>query len=66
MKKPWKVDVIESERGWGQSLIKTERFHTYEEAEGFMTDFNSSEETLGQDEVPDYYIKALPPVKEGT
>lgn len=54
----WKVDIIESERGWGQRLESTEEFDTLEEAKTFQENFNSqnTEKT-----VPDWYMFATNP-----
>lgn len=51
----FKVNVIESERGWGQKIDEVREFDTYEEAEKFIKDTNS-ENTL--EKVPDVYWRA--------
>jgi hypothetical protein len=49
------VDVIESERGWGQRLDETRTFDTYEEAARFRDSINSQNTAP---EVPDIYLRA--------
>ncbi len=41
VKKPWKVDVIESERGWGSKVDETHEFETKELADKFMLETNA-------------------------
>lgn len=53
----FKVDLIESERGWGQKIDETKEFDTYEEAVKFMDDFNKDN---NKDSVPDWYMVAMP------
>jgi hypothetical protein len=50
-----KVNIIESERGWGSKVDEVKEFDTLELAETFVTEFNShnTEET-----VPDWYMRA--------
>ena len=52
-----KVLIIESERGWGQSLVKTEEFETREEAEKFCREYNDKHNPP-MDRAPDCYIFA--------
>ena len=49
------VHIIESERGWGSKVDEVKKFPSLEEAEAFVTEFNShnTEET-----VPDWYMRA--------
>lgn len=54
----WKVDICESERGWGQRLDETCEFTNYQEALEFSEDFNSKNT---QDTVPDWYLYAGKP-----
>lgn len=54
----WRVTVIESERGWGQSVHDVRYFETIEEANSFVKDFNSRNTA---DKVPDWYLVALWP-----
>lgn len=51
------VDVIESERGWGQKLDEQKEFETYEGAVDFIKDFNKDNT---QSVVPDWYMYARP------
>ncbi len=53
----FKVDVIESERGWGQKLDERKEFDTYEEAVKFIADFNKDND---KEVVPDWYMFAIP------
>lgn len=53
----FKVDIIESERGWGQKLDETKGFSSYEKAVKFITDFNKDN---NQETVPDWYMYARP------
>lgn len=61
MTEKWYVDIIESERGWGQSLIATHEFDTKEEAEAFVKEENKD---LAPGPAPDYYIIARPPYQK--
>lgn len=56
--RPYKVVVIESERGWGQKVIDTKFFTgatAEKEAEAYALDINKDNVS---ETVPDYYIKA--------
>lgn len=55
---PWRVTVIESERGWGQKVDEYRRFHTQEEAAAWAEKFNSKNNLP---EVPDWYMRATDP-----
>jgi hypothetical protein len=50
-----KVNIIESERGWGQRVDEVKYFDTYEEALAFCKDFNK-ENTEAV--APDWYMYA--------
>ena len=51
----YRVDVIESERGWGQKVDEVKYFTTQEEARDFCSKFNAQNtETY----VPDWYMRA--------
>ena len=52
------VDIIESERGWGQRLDDTKEFDDLESAKKFVTEFNSKND---KDYVPDWYMYATDP-----
>lgn len=54
----WKVDIIESERDWGQKLDETREFESHEQAESFVNEFNSKNNL---DYVPDWYMYATKP-----
>lgn len=57
-KGPWRVTVIESERGWGQRVDEYRRFETKEEAEAWVKAYNA-QNNLPQ--VPDWYMYAQSP-----
>lgn len=52
----YRVDMIESERGWGQKLDETIYFDNEAEARKFAIDYNLKHNNL--DYVPDWYIRA--------
>ena len=54
----WRVDIIESERGWGQKIEDTKFFDSETEAKKFVKDFNSKND---KDYVPDWYMYATDP-----
>lgn len=54
----WKVDIIESERGWGQKIDETKTFETREEANAFVKEFNGKNDLPY---VPDWYMYAREP-----
>ena len=54
----WLVDILESERGWGQKIDSTHLFNSLEEAEKFKEKFNSDNTS---ETVPDWYMVALEP-----
>ena len=58
----WRVDMLESERGWGQKIDESLYFKTKEEADSYVKDYN--EKHNNKPEVPDWYIKACSPVVE--
>jgi len=51
-----KVDIIESERGWGSKIDETKFFTSKKEAEDFVKEFNSKNDYSGP--VPDWYVVA--------
>ena len=55
--KPVIVEVIESERGWGQKVEETHEFPTRKEAEQFCRDYNTKNNPP-MDETPDWYMYA--------
>ena len=56
----FRVDLIESERGWGQRLDERKYFDSADEAWKFVEDFNSQND---KDSVPDWYMYAEDPEK---
>jgi hypothetical protein len=56
-----KVDIWESERGWGQRLDETKEFETIEQAKAFCDGFNADN---NQPTVPDWYMVAK--IRENT
>lgn len=50
-----KVELIESERGWGQKVDEIKEFDTLEQANAFITEFNSKNDKAV---VPDWYMYA--------
>ena len=50
-----KVNIMESERGWGSRLDEVREFETLELAEAFAEEFNSHNT---EDKVPDWYMRA--------
>lgn len=59
---PWRVVVIESERGWGQKVDEYRRFATEEEAKAFQREFNSKLPPRTADgRAPDWYMQAENP-----
>lgn len=51
----YRVDIIESERGWGSKIDETKYFDTYESANKFVAEFNAKNDL---DYVPDWYMYA--------
>jgi hypothetical protein len=54
----WKVDLVESEAGWGQRVDEVKEFDTFEQALKYKASFNAGN-TLGY--VPDWYMYATAP-----
>ena len=52
----YRVDMIESERGWGQKLDEVLYFDNEAEARQYAIDYNTKHNNL--DYVPDWYIRA--------
>ena len=59
----WKVQIIESERGWGSKVDGERKFDTYEEALTFQTEYNQSnvDDWNKTKRVPDWYMRASEP-----
>lgn len=51
----FKVNIIEMERGWGSKIDEVREFSTLQEAQDFVTEFNSYN---NKPEVPDWYMYA--------
>lgn len=51
------VEIIESERGWGQKVEETHEFPTRQEAEQFCREYNRKNNPP-MDEAPDWYMYA--------
>jgi hypothetical protein len=52
----YRVDIIESERGWGQKIDETKYFDNELEAKAFVQRYNDTYNTAR--EVPDWYMRA--------
>jgi hypothetical protein len=52
----YRVDIIESERGWGSKIDETIHFDNEAEARKYVTDYNTKYNNL--DYVPDWYMRA--------
>ena len=52
----YRVDIIESERGWGSKLDETLYFDNEEEARQYVADYNAKYNT--SQGVPDWYMVA--------
>lgn len=51
----FRVDIIESERGWGQKIDESKYFETEAEAKAFVQFYNK---TLPRGPAPDWYMRA--------
>lgn len=51
----YRVDIIESERGWGQKVDEVKYFETQEEARDFCKQFNARNT---ESVAPDWYMRA--------
>jgi hypothetical protein len=56
LKSAYRVDMIESERGWGQKLDESIYFDNEAEARQYAIDYNLKHNN--KDYVPDWYIRA--------
>ena len=63
MKKEWKVEVIESERGWGQKVDEVHWFTTEKKAKKFQDEINepNRQNILNGGSTPDWYMFATDP-----
>lgn len=57
----WRVDIIESERGWGSKVDDSVYFTDKEEAIAWAVEYNKKYNTA--DAVPDWYMVAAPAVQ---
>ncbi len=56
----WRVNIIESERGWGQKIDDIKFFDSEEEATAYVTQYNAKN---NEPVVPDWYMYADGPTK---
>ena len=56
----YRVDIIESERGWGQKVDESKFFDNFEEASKFIDAYNAD---LPPGPAPDWYMMARGPYK---
>lgn len=59
----WKVDIIESEAGWGRKVDETKEFTSHEAALKFQKEFNrpNEEDYAKTKMVPAWYMQAEDP-----
>ncbi len=59
----WKVEIIESERGWGRKIDEVKSFDSYDAAVAFQKEFNrpNEEDYAKTKRVPDWYMQAEDP-----
>ena len=55
VKRTFKVEIIECERGWGQKIDEVKYFASKEEAEEFCKEYNKDN---NKPTVPDWYMYA--------
>jgi hypothetical protein len=56
----FRVDIIESERGWGTKVDEQRYFTSADEAWKFVESFNRDNP---KDHIPDWYMQAQDPVR---
>lgn len=56
----WAVQIIESEKGWGQKIDEIKYFKSKAEADKFVEEFNS---TNTSESAPEWYMQASDPVR---
>jgi hypothetical protein len=56
----YRVDIIESERGWGQKVDEVKYFDNFDEASNFVKNYNSANPP---GPAPDWYMMASGPHK---
>lgn len=57
----FRVDILESERGWGQRIDESIFFNDATAAYTFVEDYNTKHNPPGP--TPDWYMVALAPVR---
>lgn len=57
----YRVEIIESEYGWGQHVEEIKYFDTLEEAKDYQIEFNAMND---ETEVPDWYMYATDPKED--
>jgi hypothetical protein len=64
-KPTWRVDIIESERGWGQRVDESIYFDNEAEAKKYSFDYNAkyNPPLKPGESVPDWYMVASSPVR---
>jgi hypothetical protein len=60
---PWRVSIIESERGWGSKVDEIIEFATEAEAVSYVTNYNTKHNPNLGGPVPDWYMVAETPYK---
>lgn len=53
----FKVNLIESERGWGKKIVEVKEFGTYKKAVSYIEGVNKKND---KEQVPDWYMYAEP------
>lgn len=53
--KAWRVDIIESERGWGSKIDETKYFDSEQAAKDFVKSYNAKND---EPITPDWYMYA--------
>lgn len=60
IEKLYRVEIIESERGWGQKVDEVKYFDNFEEAQAFCDKYNASNPP---GPAPDWYMQANGPYR---
>ena len=60
IEKLYRVEIIESERGWGRRVDEVKFFDNFDEAQAFVDKYNS---TNPPGPAPDWYMQANGPYK---
>lgn len=56
----WRVDIVESERGWGRKIDESKYFDNAPEASKFVEEYNKD---LVPGPAPDWYMQAEGPYR---